>query len=125
MVGRREPRVGDIFWLSDCAPLHGDAAKTRPVIVLATRTDRPALHRTLVVACTSTAIASNTAAIEIPNHPSGRVRTGLQKRTWAVPQWHLFVDESRLVARCGYVSGKLLEEIANAVAAIIGRTEKN
>jgi mRNA-degrading endonuclease toxin of MazEF toxin-antitoxin module len=114
MALRRVPRVGDIYWLENCEPISGSSAKTRPVVVMSSVEAASEMGGFLVVACTSSAYPSHTLAIELPSHPQGRVRTGLTKRTWAVPEWSLMVRHERLGTYVGYVSGHLLDELVKA-----------
>jgi hypothetical protein len=73
----------------------------------------------LVVACTSTIYPSNTTAIELPSRErTPQTKTGLHRRTWAVPAWLLLVQSDLLKDYVGHISGptlrKLLEAVGNA-----------
>jgi mRNA-degrading endonuclease toxin of MazEF toxin-antitoxin module len=114
MRAAREPRVGDIYWLENCAPLHGDAAKTRPVVVVTAPEAEVAVGGILAVGCTSSAYPSDAEAIELPSHPQGKVRTGLRKRTWAVVPWALLIRKEQLMHHAGYISGALLDQLLKA-----------
>ena len=115
MAVQRVPRVGDIHWLDNCEPIRGESAKTRPVVLLTSAEAETAMGGVLAVACTSSAYPSDTLAIELPSHPEGRVRSGLRKRTWAVPQWTLLIRRERLGAYVGYISGPLLDRLVKTV----------
>jgi mRNA-degrading endonuclease toxin of MazEF toxin-antitoxin module len=106
-------RQGEIYWLDNCEPLYGDAAKRRPVIVVSTEAMKAQMGGVLVVvACTSTVYPDNTDAIELPNRTQvPQTYSGLNKRTWAIPNWYLFVKTDRLKDRAGYISGKLLARV--------------
>ena len=58
----RRIRQGDIYWLDDCAPLRGDRAKRRPVVVVSATAAVETMPEVLAVACTSTAYPSDTTA---------------------------------------------------------------
>ena len=65
----------------------------------------------VVVACTST-VYPDTEAIELPNRVQvPQASSGLYKRTWAIPQWYLFVRTENLKDRAGYICGKLLDRV--------------
>jgi mRNA-degrading endonuclease toxin of MazEF toxin-antitoxin module len=117
MARQMEPRAGDIYWLEDCPPIHGQTAKTRPVVVLTSTQAAMALGGILAVACTSSAYPTDTLAIELPSHPHGITRSGLKKRTWAVPKWYVLLQRQHLGTYIGYVSGPLLDQLVQAVFA--------
>ncbi len=106
-------RQGDIYWLDDCPPLHGDTAKRRPVVVISTEILQSKTgDQLIVVACTSTVYSDDVEAIELPNRSQNLgASTGLSKRTWAIPRWRFSVALDRHRIRAGYVSGKLLNRI--------------
>jgi mRNA-degrading endonuclease toxin of MazEF toxin-antitoxin module len=109
--------MGDIFWLDDCEPLHGDVAKRRPVVVVSPTQVIDEGPITLVVACTSTALPSDTTAIELPSRErTPQTRTGLSRRTWAIPAWLLPVEKRLLTDRIGFLSGATLRRLLDAVA---------
>ncbi len=110
---QRDYRQGDIYWLDNCEPIHGDISKRRPVIVVSTATMADKSGGLLVVvACTSTVYPDDVEAIELPNRMRmPRTHTGLNKRTWAIPYWFLVVKSEQLTDRAGYISGKLLDHV--------------
>ncbi len=114
MVVPRVPRVGDIYWLENCPPIRGESLKKRPVIILSASETQAAMGGLFAVACTSSAYPSDISAIELPSHPEGRVRTGLRKKTWAVPQWALLIHSAQLGDYAGYISGTLLDKVMKA-----------
>ena len=114
-------RTGDIFWLEGCEPLHGDVAKRRPVVVVSPTELIESLPQVLVVACTSTVLASDTTAIELPSRERmPQTRTGLNRRTWAVPAWLLPVETGLLIDFVGHLSGATLRRLLEAVARVQG-----
>jgi mRNA-degrading endonuclease toxin of MazEF toxin-antitoxin module len=114
MAVSRVPRVGDIYWLDNCPPIRGEALKRRPVVVLSAPEIEVTLGGFFAVACTSSAYPSDMSAIELPSHPEGRARTGLRKKTWAVPQWALLIQRAQLGDYAGYISGALLDKLIKA-----------
>ena len=119
----QKPRIrqGDIFWLDDCRPLHGDVAKRRPVIVISPNEVLESLPDVLAVACTSTIYPSDQTAIELPSRErTPQTRTGLNRRTWAVPQWLVTVERHLLVDYVGRISGATLRNVLEAVAKSSG-----
>ncbi|HVT81271.1 MAG TPA: type II toxin-antitoxin system PemK/MazF family toxin [Phycisphaerae bacterium] len=117
MKASKPLRIGDIYWLADCEPLQGHHAKTRPVVVLTPPEAEAAIGGIIAVACTSSSYPSNVKAIELPSHPEGKVRSGLRKKTWAVPEWTIMVRRERLKRYSGYISGALLDRIVQAFEA--------
>lgn len=114
-------RQGDIFWLDHCRPLHGEVAKRRPVVVISPTDAIDASADVLTVACTSSAYPSATAGIELPSRErTPQTRTGLRRRTWAVPAWILPVERRLLTDYVGYVSGTTLRKLLVAVTEILG-----
>ena len=115
-------RQGDIFWLDDCEPLHGDVAKRRPVVVITPTHLIEADPTTLVVACTLSALPSDAAALELPSRDrTPQTRSGLNRRTWAIPAWLLPVEKRLLSDRIGYLTGPTLRRLLDAVARAQGR----
>lgn len=115
-AARRSIRQGDIYWLDNCPPLHGDLAKRRPVVVISPTPVASTAEQPIVVACTSTILPSDLEAIELPNR--GRIpqtHSGLTRRTWAVPRWWLPVPRERLTDYAGYIRGDLLRRVVTAV----------
>jgi mRNA-degrading endonuclease toxin of MazEF toxin-antitoxin module len=109
-------RQGDIFWLDGCRPLHGDVAKRRPVVVVTPTELLKATPQVLVVACTSTVLPSDQTAIELPSRErTPQTKTGLSRRTWAVPQWLLPVHRDLLTDHIGYLSGATLRRLLAAI----------
>jgi mRNA-degrading endonuclease toxin of MazEF toxin-antitoxin module len=114
-------RQGDIFWLDGCRPLHGDVAKRRPVIVVTPTDLVETMPDVLVVACTSSVLPSDSAAIELPSQERmPQTKTGLHRQTWAIPQWLLPVSRELLVDRVGYLSGATLRRLLLAIAKTHG-----
>jgi mRNA-degrading endonuclease toxin of MazEF toxin-antitoxin module len=110
-------RQGDIFWLDDCPPLQGDIAKRRPVVVISPTKLVETRPDALVVACTSSVLPSDTSAIELPSRErTPQTRTGLNRRTWAIPRWLLPVQRELLVDYIGQVSGPTLRRLLEGVA---------
>jgi mRNA-degrading endonuclease toxin of MazEF toxin-antitoxin module len=108
-------RQGDIFWLDNCLPLHGDAAKRRPVVVISPNETIETSVELLSVACTSSAYPSDSKAVELPSRErTPQTKSGLQRRTWAVPEWLLPVERKLLTDRIGYVSGATLRKLLDA-----------
>jgi mRNA-degrading endonuclease toxin of MazEF toxin-antitoxin module len=115
-------RQGDIFWLDNCRPLHGDQNKRRPVVVISPTELIEKAPDVLVVACTSTVFASDKTAIELPSRErTPQAKTGLGRRTWAVPAWILPVERHLLTDRIGAVTGATLRRLLDAV---IGNRER-
>lgn len=109
-------RLGDIFWLDDCEPLHGDVAKRRPVVVISTNDAIERSSVVVVVACTSRALPSDTTAVELPSRErTPQTKTGLNRRTWAIPAWLLPVEKRLLTHRIGFISGGTLRKLLDAV----------
>lgn len=109
-------RQGDIYWLDDCPPLHGDIAKRRPVVVISPTSVAKSSPEIVVVACTATALPSDTEAIELPNRQrTPQTRSGLNRPTWAVPEWWLPVPRDRLTDYAGFLRGDLLRRVVEAV----------
>jgi mRNA-degrading endonuclease toxin of MazEF toxin-antitoxin module len=72
----------------------------------------------LVVACTSSALPSDTTAIELPNRERmPQTKTGLYRRTWAVPKWLLPVQREVLFDYVGHLPGSTLRRLLEAVQA--------
>ncbi len=110
-------RQGDIFWLDGCRPLHGDVAKRRPVVVVTPSDLIDANPEVLVVACTSSMLPSNKTAIELPSRErTPQTRTGLYRRTWAVPEWLLPVQKDLLTEYVGYLIGQTLRRLLQTIA---------
>ena len=108
-------RQGAIFWF-DCRPLHGDFTKRRPVVVVSPTDSIELLPEVVVVACTSTAFPSDKTAIELPSRErTPQTRTGLVRRTWAIPDWILLVERDSLTEYIGYLSGATLRKVVDAV----------
>lgn len=118
----RRIRQGDIYWLDDCAPLRGDRAKRRPVVVVSPTAVVETMPEVLTVACTSTAYPADvTAAIELPSRErTPQTRTGLARRTWAVPAWVVPVRREDLTDYVGYLSGATLRKLLEAVSKELG-----
>jgi mRNA-degrading endonuclease toxin of MazEF toxin-antitoxin module len=114
MALQRAPRIGDIYWLDNCEPIRGEKAKTRPVVLLTSPEAEAAMGGIFAVACTSSSYQADTFTIELPSHPEGRVRSGLRKKTWAVPQWAVLVRRESLGNYAGYISGALLDKVVTA-----------
>ena len=109
-------RQGDIFWLDDCEPLHGDVAKRRPVVVISSSEVLTASPSAIVVACTSSVLPSDATAIELPSRErTPQTKSGLARRTWAIPAWLLPVEKRLLVDYIGYISGATLRRVLEAV----------
>jgi mRNA-degrading endonuclease toxin of MazEF toxin-antitoxin module len=112
-------RQGDIFWLDDCPPLHGDVAKRRPVIVVSPTDLIQTRPNLLVVACTSSSLPSDQSAVELPSRErTPQTKTGLNRRSWAVPQWLVPVQRELLVHYIGHLGGATLGRILQAVAEL-------
>jgi mRNA-degrading endonuclease toxin of MazEF toxin-antitoxin module len=110
-------RQGDIYWLDDCEPLHGDTAKRRPVVVVSPDAAIAANPEVIVVACTSSALPSDVSAIELPNRQrTPQAKTGLTRRTWAIPGWLVPVSKRLLSDRIGFVPAATLRKLLEAVA---------
>jgi hypothetical protein len=76
----------------------------------------------IVVACTSSALPSNTEAIELPNTArTPQARSGLNRRTWAVPSWWLATRRERLTDYAGFIRGDVLRRVVAAAWNHIGR----
>jgi mRNA-degrading endonuclease toxin of MazEF toxin-antitoxin module len=107
---------GDLYWLDACPPLEGHLAKRRLMIVV-----NPGDHSTgevivLVVATSTTALASETDRIALPNREDEpQTKTGLPKRCWVVPRWYVRVRQEVLQDYIGYVPAKLQQRIIAAV----------
>lgn len=118
MPGAERIRQGDIYWLDGCAPLAGDVAKRRPVIVISDQAAIDAGEPVLVVAAASTTVLATSAPdrIALPNlQQNPGCRTGLPKPCWVVPAWYLAVARSRLVEKAGALSGAMRARVVRAV----------
>ena len=103
--------------LDNCEPLHGEVAKRRPVVVVSSDEAIAVSPDTLVVACTSSALSSDTTAIELPSRKrTPQAKTGLNRRTWAIPAWLVPVDQRLRTERIGFVAGLTLQRLLLAVA---------
>jgi mRNA-degrading endonuclease toxin of MazEF toxin-antitoxin module len=112
----RELRTGDIYWLDDCPPLEGDFAKRRPVIVVSPPDRVKGEIIVLVVATSTTVLASETDRIALPNlQDEPQTKSRLPKRCWAVPRWYLAVRRETLRDYIGYVPAALQKRIVDAV----------
>ena len=102
-------RQGAIFWF-DCRPLR------RPVVVVSPTGSIERLPQVVVVACKSTALPSDETAIELPSRErTPQTKTGLVRRTWAIPDWIMLVERDALTDYIGYLSGATLRKIVEAV----------
>ena len=109
-------KQGDIFWLDNCRPLHGELAKRRPVIVVSPKQVIERSDELLTVAYTSSVYTSDTTVVELPSREqTPQTKTGLARRTWAVPAWLLPVQRELLTDYVGHVSGATLRKLLNAV----------
>ena len=109
-------KQGDIFWLDNCRPLHGELAKRRPVIVVSPKEIIERSDEVLTVACTSTVYSSDTTVVELPSRErTPQTKTGLTRRTWAVPAWLLPVQRDLLTDHIGRISGATLRKLLDAV----------
>ena len=109
-------RTGDIFWLDNCQPLHGQVAKRRPVVVVSTEEEIARHPNVIVVACTSTVLPSDTTAIELPSRErTPQTKSGLNRRTWAIPDWLLPVEKALLIDYIGHLSGATLKKLLEAL----------
>jgi hypothetical protein len=69
----------------------------------------------VVVACTSSAFPSDTEAIELPNTTrTPQARSGLGRRTWAVPAWWIAARREQLRDYIGFVTGQVLRRVVDA-----------
>ena len=108
-------RQGAIFWL-ECEPLHGDLAKRRPAVIVSPTESIGRLPEVVVVACTSTARPSDKTAIELPSRDrTPQTKSGLLRRTWAIPDWILLVERKLLTDYIGYLTGPTLRKVIDAV----------
>ena len=123
MAGQRPIRQGDIYWVDDFPPLHGDVLKRRPVVVVSSAAMLRSMNDVLVVACTSSALPSDTEAIELPNTArTPQAKSGLSRRTWAVPSWWLAARRERLVDYAGFIRGEVLRRVVAAASKHIGES---
>jgi mRNA-degrading endonuclease toxin of MazEF toxin-antitoxin module len=107
--------------LDDCPPLHGDVAKRRPVVVVSPTALIETRPNVLIVACTTSVLASDKTAIEFPSRErTPQTKTGLNRRTWAVPQWLLPVPRDLLVHYIGRLGGSTMKRLLQAVAELHG-----
>jgi hypothetical protein len=62
-------------------------------------------------------LPSDQTAIELPSRErTPQTKTGLNRRTWAVPRWLVPVQRELLVNYIGYLTGPTLRRILQAVA---------
>ena len=111
-----ELQAGQIYWLDDCPPLQGDVAKRRPVIVIRPPDEPGGEAVALVVATSTTVLASEPDRIALPSRqdePQSKAR--LPKKCWAVPRWYLAVKRESLRDYIGYIHGNLLRRTIEAV----------
>jgi len=115
-------RQGDIFWLDECPPLQGDVAKTRPVVVVSPTELVEMRPNVIVVACTSSVLPSDKTAVELPSRErTPQTKSGLSRRTWAIPRWLLPVRREFLVDYIGRISGPTLRRVLEGVAKVQGK----
>ncbi len=75
----------------------------------------------LVVACTSSVLPSDTEAVELPNTgTTPQARSGLIRRTWAVPSWWLPARREQLTEYAGFIRGDVLRRVVDAAWKHIG-----
>jgi len=122
-LGESRPiRQGNIYWADAFPPLHGELAKRRPVVVVSTADMLRREELVVVVACTSSALPSDTEAIELPDTSrTPQARSGLNRRTWAVPSWWLPVRRERLSEYAGFIRGDVLRRVVGAEFQHIAR----
>src|SRR2546423_11555818 len=118
-VAANRIRQGDIFWLDDCPPLHGDVAKRRPVVVISPSDVIETQPSVLAVACTTSLLSSDKTAIELPSRErTHQTKTGLTRRTWVGPRWLVPVERHLLMDYIGRITGPTLRRVLGEVAAI-------
>jgi mRNA-degrading endonuclease toxin of MazEF toxin-antitoxin module len=97
--------------------LRGDVAKRRPVVVVSPTELVETRPDVLIVACTSSLPPSETLAVELPSRErTPQTKTGLSRRTWAVPNWLLPVEKHLLTDYIGRVTGATLRRLLDAIA---------
>src|SRR6185437_15613583 len=111
-------RQRQIYWLSDCEPLDGDADKDRPVIVLSSPKLLQAREFPLVVACTTHPRKNDQPRFLVPSREK-EPETGLPKDCWALPRWYMPINPFRLTALKGTCPMELFNAIFAAVMAQI------
>jgi hypothetical protein len=68
------------------------------------------------VACTSTVLPSHSSAIELPSRErTPQAKSGLMRRTWAIPEWVLPVQVEHLVDRIGRLTPPTLKRLLEAI----------
>lgn len=113
----RNIRPGAIHILPDCPPLHGEALKHRPVVVVGVSKSEPGI---VIVAVSSQVRASVADRIRLPDRGSQpQTTSGLGRPSWAVPEWYMRVEASSLGEKIGYIGGATLRRLVNAVIARI------
>jgi hypothetical protein len=87
------------------------------VVVISPTQLADALPEVIVVACTSTILPSDTTAIELPSRErTPQTRTGLSRRTWAVPLWLVPVQSHLLTEYIGHLPTVTLRRVLAAIA---------
>jgi mRNA-degrading endonuclease toxin of MazEF toxin-antitoxin module len=96
--------------------LEGQVAKRRPVVVVSPPDRLKNEVLVLVVATSTTALSSEADRIVLPSLADERgTSTGLPKKCWVVPRWHLVTKKESLRDYIGYVPKKMQQSIVEAV----------
>lgn len=118
-------RQGEIYWVSDCPPLHGKAVAPHAVIILNPSQQLSDVRQPVHGMVVSSSIASpGPEHIAMPNAQTHNpCSTGLTKPCWAVTHWILRItDRSKLGTRCGHITGATLRKV---VAAFVQAVAQN
>lgn len=109
---------GRIVWVVIDDP-QGRNPKRRPALVV-TRTDdlAEATHVKVVGITTREDLAPEAARTELQYDPTGRCRSGLRERSWAVSIWVKTVPVTAIESLGGVVPGLQLAEVLRKIEAV-------
>ena len=115
-------RQGEIYWVSDCPPLHGRVPAPHAVIILNPASQLKDLSQPLHVVVVSSSIPRpGPGHIPMPNKQTHNpCSTCFTKPCWAVSEWVLRIsDRDKLGSRCGYIGGATLTKVVMAFTAVV------
>lgn len=115
-------RQGEIYWVSDCPPLHGRIAAPHAVVILNPTKQLVDPKQPIHAMVVSSSIPNpDPSHIPMPNKQANNpCTTCFDRPCWAVSGWILrIVDRSKLGSRCGYVTGATLAKLIGAFAQAV------